>query len=185
VVGLIVIVVVVVMIIKALAGGGGEPSKTPTGSPEATTTTQPATNAADAECEAKNLVVELASTLPQFGPADPVVLTAFITNQGTAACSVVPGAQQVQLQVVSGSDLIYETFHCADQAAPPAPEATLTIEPAATAELPVTWNVERTVDGCKPVDESDQPKRGREATYRAKVTVNGAESDETSFLLVP
>jgi len=174
------------MIIKALAGGGSEPSNTPAASsPQGTAASEPAKDPAAAECETKNLVVELASTLPQFGPADPVVLTASITNQGTTACSVVPSAQQVQLQVVSGSDLIYETFHCADQAAPPAPEATLTIEPGATAELPVTWNVERTVDGCKPVDESDQPKRGREATYRAKVTVNGAESDETSFLLVP
>lgn len=173
------------MIIAALARGSNDTPKTsPATSPTVTAPTDTAVATAP-ECEAKNLAVELSSTQQQFAPADEVVLTAKITNQGTKPCSVVPSAQQVQLHVVSGSDLIYETFHCANQAPPPAPEATVIIEAGATAELAVPWNAQRTVDECKPVAESDQPKRGREATYRASVTINGAESDETSFLLIP
>ncbi|MCL1898217.1 MAG: hypothetical protein FWG16_05290 [Micrococcales bacterium] len=181
--GLILVLVVLVMIIKACAGGGGgdQPKASPSvkaadSLPSAEAPAAPAT----AECTAAEIEVISRNSGP-FTPGQPIVVGAEITNNGSRACSVVPSAQNVQLHVISGSDKIFETSHCADQAPLPGPEATLTIQPGETEILQIPWDGMYSADRCGP--GSGPAKRGREAWYEATVTVNGALSDKTSFIL--
>jgi len=184
--GLILVIIVLVMIIRALAGGG-EGNDNPA-TPPSVTSTVPATSEPaeplSAECQAADLEI-VSRSEDSYTSATPVVIRAEITNKGSQACTVVPNAQRVQLHVKSAQDQIFETAHCADQAVPPGPEATLTIAPGATEELSIDWDGQRSVDRCQPVPDYQQPRRAPGATYQAWVTINGAESDLTTFELLP
>jgi len=181
--GLIVLIVIIIMIIGALRSGSSDkpaaeaPKPSPTVSEEATDSVAP--------CKGKDLEIVLSSTKEQFATGDVVELVATVTNNGPRNCTITPDARTVELEVVSGTDQIFHTAHCADQIPAPSPEATVEIQAGASEDLPITWTAERSLDRCQDVADKDQPHRARDATYRATVTISGMTSDETSFLLVP
>jgi hypothetical protein len=181
--GLVVVVAVIVMIVNALAHRGDGDAKPPPSSPPASA---PATSAPviPAACEAGQLTVVLKPTADSFTPAEPVVFNADVTNTGKKACAVTPGPETVVLHVVSGTDRIFDSADCA-KASPSPPGDPVVIGPGQVGMVPVTWDAKRSTEGCKPVADGDQPRRHREATYIATLTVNGAASEQARFLLVP
>jgi hypothetical protein len=176
-------VVVIVMIVNALATRPKDAGKTPVKTTPPAVSPSPTAPKLPPACKADQLGIILRSSQEGFNPAQPVLLNAEVTNNGDSACSVTPDAQTVQLHVVSGTDRIFDTADCAEQSPPPPGEPVI-IEAGAMGIVPITWEGKRSKDGCGDISDRDQPKRG-EFTYVATVKVNGADSDETRFKLVP
>ncbi|MDR1825756.1 MAG: hypothetical protein LBR27_10610 [Bifidobacteriaceae bacterium] len=202
--GLIIVIVVVFLIINALVHGGddegdkkadGKATDTPTaqvsadegagdaaGSPSAAgqgAATAPA-------CSPTKLSIIIRSDKNTYTSADiPVTFTAEVENTGTADCSITLNDQSVDLTVTSGTDLIFDTKHCAVEGGTTSTAGgAVDIAAGAKADIPLTWNGQRSNDKCD--DLSNQlPARSSDATYHATVNILGAQSDDTQFILAP
>jgi hypothetical protein len=188
----VVLVIILFMIIKALAGGGGE-SK-PSATPPPNNVSKPAAAAEAAACTAEQLTgAKLAgdgadvSLTPSaqnrvFGPDVPVTLNAQVKNVSSKDCTILTNPRVVSLIVISWNDPIFDSAHCATEVPEDAGE-TVTVKAGQTATVPVTWNVERSQQGCPEISQT--PARGRDpgATYEATVTIAGVKSDVGTFYL--
>ena len=105
-----------------------------------------------------------AGTTPQLG--------ATVRNTGEQACVVDLGEPGVTLLVVSGSDRIWSSDDCQQEAAP----APVTVEPAGEQSVAVAWPRQRSAEGC-PSDLAE-PRPG---TYQLTATVAGTTSAVVSF----
>jgi hypothetical protein len=194
--GVIVVIVVLVMIVKALAGGGDGKATAPSASPSV----KPATSAAPSDktaaapaCAkeqlagaklAKDADILLTHDKDAYGPSEPVTLKAKVKNTSQKDCSLASTPENLVLEVVSGSDHIFNSSHCAAKASPPAePAEPIIVKAGAEAEVPISWDAKRSQQGCPEI--TDTLFRAKDAAYTAKVTIAGVASDQTQFLLTP
>jgi hypothetical protein len=111
----VILIIVLVMIIKAMAGGGDKPS--PSDSPSPSVSQSGSTDAAVPppevpDCEAKDIKLELAADAGSYPGAEEPSFTATVANIGLDACAFDP--VEISLNVVSGSDQIYNSGDCGE-----------------------------------------------------------------------
>jgi hypothetical protein len=191
-VGLVAVIVILIMIIKALAGGGKpESSASPSlKSPAPSASTSQTADAVPA-CTGQQFTggalaqgadILLTKDKPAYGPGEPVTLKAQVKNTSDQDCELLNNAHNVVLNVVSGTDRIFDSSDCAAQQPEDSGQAIL-IKAGATAEIPISWDATRSQQGCPETVET--PFRAKDATYVAVATIAGVASDQTQFLLTP
>ncbi|MDR2373053.1 MAG: hypothetical protein LBD77_02890 [Bifidobacteriaceae bacterium] len=190
--GIVIVVVVLVMIIKALASpgtGGQKASPSPQAPSPSVTSTK--TDPQAAACTAEQLTggklaqgadLLVTSDKPSYTEAEPVTLTVQVKNTGAKDCRLLNNPHTVVLNVVSGSDRIFDSSDCAANTPEDAGDP-ITIKAGEIAAVPVSWDGSRSQQGCREIAE--KPFRSADATYSATVKIMGVDSDETRFLLVP
>jgi len=165
--GLVGLGTVLVGFLGGLGGDGSaaapEPSETETsaaGSP--------------ASCGADDLMLALAAdgqtypegALPQF--------TVSVVNDGTASCTFDASSANREVVVTSGADRIWSSADCQ-----PDPEQDLLLlGVGTTAPATVTWNRERSAEGCPSGLPAPRP-----GTYKATATVAGVAVEPVVFTL--
>jgi hypothetical protein len=192
--GIVVVIVVLVMIVKALASGGDDDASPP--KPKNSPTVVASSASPDKSAEAPACTKEqltgaglaegadilLTKDKEAYGPGEQVMLKAKVKNMGAADCSLPNNAHNVVLNVVSGSDRIFNSADCAGNVPDDAGDL-ITLKAGEETEIPVAWDATRSQQGCPEIKET--PARARDATYVATVTVVGVPSDQTQFLLTP
>ena len=193
--GLIIVIFVLVMIIKALAGSGSDETKpTPNPSTPKAAETPSGSNqdpAAAPACTTEQLTggklatgadILLSHDKGAYAEGEPVTLRAKVKNTSGEDCSLRNNPHNVVLTVVSGSDPIFDSSHCAASVAEDSGEV-IPIKAGQTADIPITWDAPRSQQGCPEITQT--PYRHEGATYVASVKIMGVTSDETQFLLIP
>lgn len=92
-----------------------------------------------------------AATDQQSYPADKEpVLVMTMENTGEQPCKVNAGTNAMSFVVTSGSDVIFDSRHCAANGE----DREVTLEPGKSENARLTWNRTRTADGC-PADQAE------------------------------
>lgn len=145
----------------------------PTPSGEGDSEDPSASPAAVEECGA-NLSLT-ASTDKQTYPADQEpVLVMTMENTGDTPCRVNAGTNAMNYVVTSGSDVIFDSRHCAADGE----DRNVTLEPGKKEDARLTWNRTRTAEGCP----ADQPK-AMAGYYNLTVGLGGQNSSNATFVL--
>jgi hypothetical protein len=181
------------MIIKALGSGDADaPASTP--APKTKTATVAASTPAPQAkaCTTEQLKgaklaptgddILLTKDKTAYAPSEPIALKATVKNTGSKDCSLLNNPHNVVLNVVSGSDRIFDSSDCAANTPKDAGE-TVIIKAGESADVLLTWDATRSQQGCRDITET--PFRAKDATYVATVTILGVASDKTQFLLTP
>ncbi|MBD2762899.1 MULTISPECIES: hypothetical protein [unclassified Candidatus Sulfotelmatobacter] len=149
------------------------PRPTPSGSAGSPTGSPSASPAAVEECGA-NLTLT-AGTDKQTYPADQEpVLILTMENTGDEPCKVNAGSNAMSYVVTSGSDVIFDSRHCAANGE----DRGVTLDPGKTEDARLTWNRTRTAEECP----ANQP----EATagyYNLSVGLGEQSSSNATFVL--
>lgn len=175
----IVIAILVIWFIIAKATGGGEdPAVTP--DPEAGVSASPDPSGEPASavqaCGPSDVTITTVAN-PADVPAGALpVFDANLAQDGASACMIDTAAKGTELLVTSGSDRIYSSTDCAEDNTIATTQ--LILQPGATENLSVTWNRQRSLPDCATV--TAEPGAG---TYKAKLTIQGIESEEATFRL--
>lgn len=128
--------------------------------------------AASTACTGADLTITLTATDRTYPSGASPQLVVALTNTGTAPCTVDAGAGAREVLITSGSDRIWSSVDCAQDA----PQRLLLLEPGAKDEDTVVWNRTRSAEGC-PAD-LPAPRPG---TYSAVATVVGTSSASAVF----
>jgi hypothetical protein len=192
--GLIIVIFALVMIIKALGSGGSDkPKATPSPTAQATATQSegPGQGAVEA-CVAEQLTggkladdgadVALSATKASFAEGETVTLTADVKNMSDKDCSLLNNPHTVSLNVVSGSDRIFDSSDCASETAADSGDS-IVIKAGETVSVPIAWDALRSQQGCREITE--KPHRSADNTYIATVKILTVPSDEARFALTP
>lgn len=116
-----------------------------------------------------------ASTDKQTYPADQEpVLIMTMENTGEAPCRVNAGTNAMNYVVTSGSDVIFDSRHCAANGE----DRNVTLEPGKKEDARLTWNRTRTAEGCP----ADQPK-AMAGYYNLTVGLGEQNSSNATFVL--
>lgn len=147
------------------------PRPTPSGDKESEGSS--ASPAAAEECGA-NLTLT-ASTDKQTYPADQEpVLVMTMENTGEQPCRVNAGTNAMNYVVTSGSDVIFDSRHCAAEGE----DRNVTLEPGKTEEARLAWNRIRTAEGC-PADQT----KAMAGYYNLTVGLGEQSSSSATFVL--
>jgi hypothetical protein len=119
---------------------------------------------------------------PGFAESEPVTLSAHVKNTSNEDCSLRNNPHNVSLNVMSGSDRIFDSSDCAADSPEDAGDL-IVIKSGQTADIPIVWDATRSQQGCREI--SEKPFRSAEATYVATVRILDVTSDKTQFLLTP
>jgi hypothetical protein len=190
--GIVIVVVLLVMIIKALASSpSSAPQPPPTGKQSSAPAGSQSAQPKIAACTAKQLTgaklapdadILLTHDKPSYGAAEPVTLAAHVKNTGAEDCTLRNNPHIIVLNVVSGSDRIFDSSDCAANTPEEAGDL-IVVKAGQTADIPITWDATRSQQGCREIAE--KPFRAEDATYVASVKILDVPSDKTQFLLVP
>ncbi|MET4145286.1 hypothetical protein [Arthrobacter sp. UYCo732] len=119
----------------------GSPSALPSNTPTPTPTPTPTCN--------QNLVTVSASTdKAAYGPDQKPLLSLKVTNGGTTPCEVNIGTSQMEFLVTSGADRIFSSKDCQAKSE----DLVKTIAPGASETANFPWAMNRTLEGCKPIE---------------------------------
>ncbi|MGH3489374.1 MAG: hypothetical protein ACRDP8_15895 [Actinopolymorphaceae bacterium] len=158
--------------------GGRDESRTPERKVPATSsaqTKQPEPVASPAACPASWLEVRIDAA--RDGPAmagSEMDVVVEIVNDGADSCVLTIDAESFQVQITSGSDLIWDTAHCPSVV----PSGTFALGPARAQRVAITWPGMRSREECP----SGQPK-ALPGYYAAGASVHGRESATDRFQL--
>lgn len=149
------------------------PRPTPSGSAGSPTESASASPAAVEECGAN--VSLTAGTDKQTYPADQEpVLILTMENTGDEPCKVNAGTNAMSYVVTSGSDVIFDSRHCAADGE----DRDVTLEPGKKEDARLTWNRTRTAEGCP----ADQPE-AMAGYYNLSVGLGQQSSPNATFVL--
>ena len=187
---LAVIALVVFLLVRLLTGDDASPGVQPTSpsggtsaAPSATTpsgdgTGSPAPTAASdpgaPACDAAALQVTATADAGTYAADVQPKLGLTIRNVGAAACSLDAGSAALELVVVSGSDRIWSSDDCQQEAK----SAVTALEPGRELASSVTWPRQRSAPGCPQA--LPEPKPG---TYQLTGRVGNITSQPVAFTL--
>lgn len=129
-----------------------------------------------AVCDEAGIKVTAAVDKPAYGPHEQPVLTLRVTNSGKAPCDINVGTSQMQYQITSGEDIIFNSKNC--QVDPG--DLVKNLAPGASETANLVWKVKRNAPGCEKV--VSEPGRGG-ATYGFVATLGKWSSDKVTFTL--
>ena len=116
-----------------------------------------------------------AATDEQTYPADQEpVLILTMENTGEQPCKVNAGTNAMSFVITSGSDVIFDSRHCAANGE----DRDVTLEPGKSENARLTWNRTRTAEGCPP----DQAK-AMAGYYNLTVGLGDHNSSNATFVL--
>lgn len=129
-----------------------------------------------AVCDEAGIKVSAAVDKPAYGPDEKPVLTLKVSNTGKAPCDINVGTSQMEYQITSGNDIIFNSKFCQAEAT----DLVKNLAPGASETANLEWQLNRTVPGCGKV--SSEPGRGG-ATYALVATLGKWSSDKVTFTL--
>lgn len=129
---------------------------------------------APVDCRAADLRLTLAATAAQYPAGAKPVLTASVTNAGTAPCTVDAGDVSREVVISSAKDRIWSTKDCAGAAA----SRQLLLDVGARNTVDISWSRNRSAEGCP----SGLPA-ARAGTYQATATLLGVTATPAVFSL--
>lgn len=129
-----------------------------------------------AVCDEAGIKVTAAVDKPSYGPQEQPVLSLKVTNTGKAPCDINVGTSQMQYEITSGNDIIFNSKNC--QIDPG--DLVRNLAPGASETANLVWKVNRNAPGCEKVVTT--PGRGG-ATYGLVATLGKWSSDKVTFTL--
>jgi hypothetical protein len=100
-----------------------------------------------------------------------------ITMNGVSPCKLSTSAEGTELLITSGSDRIFSSLDCPDDATINAREFIL--QAGANDEMfQATWNRQRSAPGCTTVNATPLP-----GTYKADLKIQGIAAEQATFTL--
>lgn len=168
-----------IFIASLLNGGpapvsGAEPTST-SSSAKPKPAVKPGTPPA-AVCDEAGIKVSAAVDKPSYGPADFPVLTLRVTNSGKSPCDINVGTSQMEFQVTSGDNVIFNSMHCQLDAT----DLVKNLAPGASETANFAWKVKRSAPGCAKV--AVEPGRSG-ATYSFVAKLGKWSSEPVTFTL--
>ncbi|WP_139244353.1 hypothetical protein [Arthrobacter alpinus] len=132
--------------------------------------------APSAVCDEAGIKVVAAVDKTSYGPEEQPVLTLRVTNSGKAPCDINVGTSQMEYQITSGDDIIYNSKNC--QLEPT--DLVKNLAPGASETANMVWKVKRNAPDCAAVVSS--PGRGG-ATYSLVAILGKWSSEKVTFTL--
>ena len=129
-----------------------------------------------AVCDEAGIKVTAAMDKPSYGLDEMPVLTLRVTNTGKAPCDINVGTSQMEYQITSGDDIIFNSKNC--QLDPT--DLVKNLAPGASESANLKWKVNRNAPDCAPV--VSEPGRGG-ATYVLVATLGKWSSEKVTFTL--
>ncbi len=190
---LAVIVAIVLIVVRPGQGGATPPSDPPASSPASSPTSSPAGESADPGAEAQDdqpadgspiacmpgsVTVEAVMDEEEYAGGELPQLSLKITNTGTTPCLLEAGSDVQEYRITSGSDLIWSSTHCQQDAQP----AERVLEPGkVVSTTPFPWDRERSDPNTCDGERAEAVGGG--ATYVLQVFVGELESEPNRFVL--
>jgi len=174
------LVVAATLVWTLIANGGGPGADAKAGSSaspaaSASTEEEPAAQGSAAPCTAEALELSvLASRQSYPGGAEPS-FTIKVTNVGEAGCTVDVGDATRELRITSGKDRIWSTLDCASGEGA---SRNLLLGAGKSDTHELSWERIRSDEKCSEGLPSPRP-----GTYKAQVRLNGAKSEQATFVL--
>jgi len=179
----VLVLMVVVIWFLATAPRGGPSSDegntaNPTASPEVTTSASPGSTVDVARpCDANDVAITTTPNPNTFPAGSLPVFDVTITMNGLSPCKLTASPETSELLITSGSDRIYSSTDCPNDATINTREFIL--QPDSPDEMfQVTWNRQRSAPGCTTVTSEPQP-----GTYHVVLTIQGISSEDVTFVL--
>lgn len=150
-----------------------------TGGSEAAEEVQPAVKPGtppSVVCDESGIKVTAAVDKPSYGPTEQPVLSLKVTNAGKGPCDINVGTSQMQYEITSGNDVIFNSKNC--QLDPE--DLVRNLAPGASETANLVWKVNRNAPGCEKV--ATAPGRGG-ATYALVATLGKWSSEKVTFTL--
>ncbi|MEO8219529.1 MAG: hypothetical protein ABI563_01930 [Specibacter sp.] len=129
-----------------------------------------------AVCDEAGIKVSAAVDKPSYGPEDFPMLTLRVTNSGKSPCDINVGTSQMEFQVTSGEDVIFDSLHCQLEAT----DLVKNLAPGASETANFAWKVKRSAPGCAKV--AVEPGRSG-ATYSFVAKLGKWSSEPVTFTL--
>lgn len=172
--------ILVIWAVIAAVTGGSDPATGPNASPDPATsvTTSPAGDAESVSraCGPTDVTITAVANPADVPVAGPAAFDVSLAQNGSSACMIDTTAAGTELLITSGSDRIYSSTDCPDDAAFEATQ--LIMEPGTTESISITWNGQRSLPKCATVTAA--PGAG---TYKAKVSIQDIASEDATFSL--
>lgn len=132
--------------------------------------------APSAVCDEAGIKVSAAVNKTSFGADEQPILTLRVTNSGKAPCDINVGTSQMEYEITSGEDIIYNSRNC--QLDPT--DLVKNLAPGASESANMVWKVKRNAPDC--ADVVSEPGRGG-ATYVLVATLGKWSSGKVTFTL--
>ena len=172
-------------LVWTLVQGGGSPSGASTGAGPATESSQGADDAAADEadevagaaaaCAKESLELDIESGRGSYAEGARPSFSITVTNTGEAGCTVDVGEASRELRITSGKDRIWSSLDCdAGEDA----SRNLLLGAGKSDTHDATWDRVRSDEQC-----SEGLPTPRPGTYKAEVRLNGAKSEQATFVL--
>lgn len=166
-------------IANLLGAGAGNDAGTEPGTNSSPGQAKPADKAGtppSAVCDEAGIKVTAAVDKPAYGPEEQPILTLQVTNSGQAPCDINVGTSQMEYQITSGDDIIYNSKNC--QLDPV--DLVKNLAPGESESANMVWKVNRNAPDCAGV--VSDPGRGG-ATYALVATLGKWSSEKVTFTL--
>ncbi len=150
---------------------------TATGAPEEAPPAAKPGTPPSAVCDEGGIKVVAAVDKSSYGPGETPILSLKVTNSGKAPCDINVGTSQMQYEITSGNDVIFNSKNC--QIDPG--DLVKNLAPGASETANLVWKVNRNAPGCAEVLTT--PGRGG-ATYGLVATLGKWSSDKVTFTLL-
>ncbi|MHA7305745.1 hypothetical protein ACX80E_10955 [Arthrobacter sp. TMN-49] len=181
--------VLVLLIIAGLITGGifvsrlmsGGPAPTAGAGPTSSSSAKPKA-AVDpgtppaAVCDEGGIKVTAAVDKKSYGSEESPVLTLRVTNSGKSSCDINVGTSQMEFQISSGEDVVFNSMHCQLKAT----DLVKNLAPAASESANFVWKVKRSAPGCAKA--AAEPGRAG-GTYSFVAKLGKWSSDAVTFTL--
>lgn len=181
--------VLVLLVIAGLIAGGIFISSLITGGPAPSSGAEPVSSSSAkpkpagkpgtppaAVCDEAGIKVSAAVDKPSYGPEEFPMLTLRVTNSGKSPCDINVGTSQMEFQVTSGEDVIFNSLHCQLEAT----DLVKNLAPGASETANFAWKVKRSAPGCAKV--AVEPGRSG-ATYSFVAKLGKWSSEPVTFTL--
>ncbi len=158
-----------------LASGPGGESAVNGGPVEPQPDAKPGT-APSAVCDEAGIEVTAATDKQSYGPQEFPVLSLQVTNKGKAPCDINVGTSQMEYEITSGEDVVFNSKDCQLDSS----DLVKNLKPGASETANFLWEVNRSAPECAKVVA--KPGRGG-ATYILVATLGKWSSAKVLFTL--
>ncbi|MCH6472194.1 hypothetical protein [Sinomonas terrae] len=145
------------------------PSATAASTADATPTPTPT-----ATCDPAKFALTASTDQRVYSPTENPVLTLKVTNQNSIPCTLNVGTSQMEYQIVSGADRVFDSKDCQNGSA----DLLKTLAPGASETANFPWPRVRSTEGCKAVQVKPLP-----GTYVLTTSLGPLDSQKAVFTL--